>query len=50
MTGNDGRDTVPDEHGKSRGTVERLAWFAGLWVAGVTVVAAVAFAIRLVLT
>lgn len=27
----------------------RLAWFAGLWLAGVAVVAAVAWAIRLAL-
>lgn len=30
-------------------TATRLLWFVGLWIAGVAVVASVAYAIRLVL-
>jgi hypothetical protein len=30
-------------------TLSRLMWFAGLWVAGVLIVAIIAYAIRLVL-
>jgi hypothetical protein len=34
---------------RGRVTLARLAWFVGLWLAGVGTVAALAFAIRLVL-
>jgi hypothetical protein len=33
-----------------RATLKRLAWFAGLWLASVTVLAIVAYAIRLTIT
>jgi hypothetical protein len=34
---------------KSRGWTSRLLWFAGLWIASVTALAAVAFVIRAIL-
>lgn len=44
-----GNDRHARDNGRAPGLAERLTWFVGLWVAGVAVVGAVAFAIRLVL-
>lgn len=36
----------PERPDRSPGLTYRLLWFIGLWIAGVAVVAAVAYAIR----
>jgi len=38
---------MPDGGGPPRSRAKRVLWFAALWAAGVLVVAAVAYAIRL---
>lgn len=40
---------MPDGDGPPRSRARRLLWFAALWIAGVAVVAVVAYGIRLVI-
>lgn len=40
---------MPEGGGPPQSRVKRLLWFAALWAAGVLAVAAVAYAIRLVI-
>jgi hypothetical protein len=45
-----GENPVMASSGNQRSLALRLLWFAGLWLAGVTTVAAVAYGIRLFIT